>query len=609
MKPLAACLFIVFLAPSAPAAERGPVVIDTDIGTGIGDAFALGLALGSYELDVRGVTVVGAPTHDRAMMLCRFLTMTGRRHLSVAEGEAPQPERAITDQSKYHYHPDPIFGRTTRPVKQTAAEFLYQRVKGQPNKVIVIALGPLTNVARLLDKYEDAKKLVRRVVLLEDNVKLDEAAAKRVLASGVPVLVVSSKACKGLVLDEAGVKQVFSPGTPLTRQVEALYQMWDRKGPPLAEALAVAVSFEEKFVTLVEGTGAPSVRAVAAVKGKEFAKWYAGRMASLVAPAKRPVKFVDRGNMPSRVHVAEDYDNDIERFWWMSGKAETRNLPPGSKRACRAVLTHDFDDLLMVSRTMYKAVIFNPVPGPPMGKNTRLSFRYWLKGTDALRVQIYSLTNGYHRHLVVKGVPQGKWASATVDMTQARRPDGTGGPLGENERIDDIQFYVDADAELIIDDVVLYDAAAEGEKRPFPKRIIYAGGFATGTKGKHWLGDFEIVQDDGAFWKAARSVKDEKTGAHWIRLGLKGQRALGEKVRLTFRYRLSGADSMRVELVNTAEGKPVVAELKGAKKGQWASADLAFDAGGMRTANELRFLLPKGAEALIDDVVLYEPGE
>jgi len=24
---------------------------------------------------------------------------------------------------------------------------------------------------------------------------------------------------------------------------------------------------------------------------------------------------------------------------------------------------------------MYKAVIFNPVPGPPMGKNTRLTFR------------------------------------------------------------------------------------------------------------------------------------------------------------------------------------------------------------------------------------------
>ena len=102
-------------------------------------------------------------------------------------------------------------------------------------------------------------------------------------------------------------------------------------------------------------------------------------------------------------------------------------MPPGSKRACRGVLTNDFDDLQGDSKGMYTAVIFNPVPGPPMGKNTRLSFRYWLKGTDRLRVQIYSLTNGYHRHLTLTKLPQEKWQSLTVDMTKCRRPDGGGG--------------------------------------------------------------------------------------------------------------------------------------------------------------------------------------
>ena len=60
-------------------------------------------------------------------------------------------------------------------------------------------------------------------------------------------------------------------------------------------------------------------------------------------------------------------------------------------------------------------MIFNPVPGPPMGKNTRLSFRYWLKGSDTLRVQLYSLSNGYHRYLSIKNLPQGPWETATVD--------------------------------------------------------------------------------------------------------------------------------------------------------------------------------------------------
>ena len=94
----------------------------------------------------------------------------------------------------------------------------------------------------------------------------------------------------------------------------------------------------------------------------------------------------------------------------MSGKAETKNVPPGSSRACRGVLTQDFDDLQGDMKTMYTAVIFNPVPGPPMGKNPRLSFRYWLKGTDTLRVQIYSLTNGYHRYLIADGLAAGEVA-------------------------------------------------------------------------------------------------------------------------------------------------------------------------------------------------------
>ena len=53
-----------------------------------------------------------------------------------------------------------------------------------------------------------------------------------------------------------------------------------------------------------------------------------------------------------------------------------------------------------------------------------------------------------------------------------RRPDGSGGPLAEDERIDDIQFYIDPRAELLIDDIVLYEAAPDGEKRPFPARVL-----------------------------------------------------------------------------------------------------------------------------------------
>ncbi len=177
---------------------------------------------------------------------------------------------------------------------------------------------------------------------------------------------------------------------------------------------------------------------------------------------------VARGGLPARVHVFEDYETDIERRWWLAGKLETKNVPPGSTRACRGVLSRDFDDQHGSRGATYRAVIFNPVPGPPMGPNTRLSFRYRLQGTDRLRVQIYSLTNGYHRHLVLTGLPQGQWQEATVDMTAAAGPTAAAARLAADERIDDIQFYVDPAAELLIDDIVLYEAA-EAATAPFPQ--------------------------------------------------------------------------------------------------------------------------------------------
>lgn len=604
----------------AQPGSRTPILIDTDVGADIDDAFALGFAFGIHELDVRGITTVGDDAHKKAMLVCRFLTATGRRHTRVAVGAKPQPSRPITDLYKYYYHPDPLFDRTTKPVSQSAVDFLYGRLKQHP-KVTLVALGPLTNIARLLESHEDAATRIERLIVLESNMALDVPAAQRVVAARLPLLVVSTGACKDLYLDEAGVNRVFSPGTPLTRQVEAMYQMWDRRQPPLGETLAVAMCRDERFVVtekrpmivdeqgrLQESNEGAAIRLATSSKSDDFIKWYTRRMASLLPPHRRPSNLLTGGKMPNRVHVAEDFDNDIERFWWMSGKPETTLLPSGSRRACRGVLTHDFDDLLMVSRRMYSAVIFNPVPGPPMGKNTRLSFRYWLRDTDTIRVQLYSLTSGYHRHLVIKGLPQGEWQHATVDMTEARRPDGTGGPLAENERIDDIQFYVDPEGEIVIDDIVLYDAAEKDEQRPFPKRIMFSGIFDTGKQGQHWPGDFEVIADAGNFWKAARSVQNDKIGTPWLRIGLRGHRRLGEHTHVSFRYLLTGSSTMDVRLVDSKSSNSQSVVANGLENGRWSQTSIEFDTGKLSAIDEIHLLLPKDAKLTVDDLLLFEPG-
>ena len=376
----------------------------------------------------------------------------------------------------------------------------------------------------------------------------------------------------------------------------------------------LCLEVDDKGFTRI-GKGKTNARVATAIKRDDFLKWYVERVAAGKAvlpkePGNRS-EIISRTGMPNRVHCFEDYETDIEKRWWMSGKAETKNVPPGGgKRACRGVLTQDFDDLQGDMKTMYTAVIFNPVPGPPMGKDPRLSFRYWLKGTDTLRVQIYSLTKGYHRYLSLTGLPQEKWQAATVDMTKVRRPDGSGGPLSEDERIDDVQFYVDPRAELLIDDMVLYDAAVPEEKRPFPKRFLFTGWFDTGKQGKEWPGTFEIVDKQGYFWKAAKSVENKDSGEPWIRLHLRGERSGGATTELFFRYRLTGTDKMTVQLVKSTNNENRNVDLKNLKNGAWIETTVSFDSlkpGGDRV-DEVRFLLPKGAELLIDDVLLYEPG-
>ena len=461
----------------------------------------------------------------------------------------------------------------------------------------------------------------------EWNIKSDVAAAKAIFASGVPIVLAPLDVTAHLELKKEQRERIFSAHSMLTFQMQNLYELWDKETPILFDPVAVAIAFDEKFCKFEEmnigiddkgatvvGKGTSNARVAISIDGDSFTKWYVERIRAhgnetLPQSPKNLSKLIEQGGLPSKVHTFEDYDTDIETRWWMCGKLETKDVPPSGNRCCRAVLTQDFDDRQGNMKTMDRAVIFNPVPGPPMGKNTRLSFRYKLHGIDKLRVQLYSLTNGYHRYLSLEGLKQDEWLHGTVDMTQMRSPDGTGGALAENERIDDIQFYVDPRAELLIDDIVLYDAAVESEKRPFPRRFLYTGWFDTGKQGKEWPGDFEIVNHEKPRqWKYAKSVLDQN-GEPWLRLHLRGERKIETTVHLSFKYRLAGTDSIKIELANAKTKFAIAHEAQKLTKGEWADMTIIFTLPANATketaVDEIRFRLAKGAELHLDDVLLY----
>jgi inosine-uridine nucleoside N-ribohydrolase len=652
-RPFLAVIAALALAPAASAGPI-PVVIDTDIGADVDDAFALALAVASPELDLVGVTTVGRGgppdpfvqhvrkdrDEDRAWLVCRFLTQVGRTNVPVAPGADPQPKSEIDWQIQYRRHPAAIYNRTLKPTRESAVDLLARLAREKDGELVVVALGPLTNVARFIREQPDAARKVKRFVVMggsvavgydgapkaepEWNLKTDVAAAKAVFAAGLPLTVVPLDATATLRLEKRRRDALFAAHSMLTFQVQNLYELWGKDTPVLFDPATVWAVFDDRpfawkdLRLAVDDTGMTlardgkaTARVAVGVKGDELVRAIADRLrahgpAALPRPAGNPSKFVPAGGFPARVHAWEDYDTDIEKRWWMCGRAETKDVPPGGGRAQRAVLTQDFDDRQGDPKTMYRAVIFNPVPGPPMGERTRLRFKYKLTGSDTLRVQLYSLTNNYHRYLSVSGVEQGKWLDGCVDMTAMRRPDGAGGPLAKDERIDDIQFYTDPRAELLIDDVVLYEAAADGERRPFPRRVLFTRLFDTGQAGKHWPGTFVLVNHDRPrTWKAAKSVPGPD-GRPQLVVGIRGPRRLDPATELTFRYKFTGRGEVAVTL---ADGAKVAAAARfEPRAGEWAEATLRFAPGTGAQTDAIAFAPPAGSELVIDDVLLYTPG-
>jgi len=247
---------IVLLATSlgalAAEAAKIPIILDTDIGTDIDDAFALALIIKSPELELLGVTTVSGDTAARARIAAKMLWEAGGkwRQVPVVAGppETPQP----IDQGRW------AEGFVSPQIlKVSAVDFLRSKIHRYPGEITLICIGELTNVAALLKGDPLVAKKIKRIALMggsvargyapgskpepEWNIKSNPAAAQTVFTSGIPIIMAPLDVTAMLKLDAAGRERIFSQKTPLTDSLAALYHLWHQETPTLFDPMAVAL--------------------------------------------------------------------------------------------------------------------------------------------------------------------------------------------------------------------------------------------------------------------------------------------------------------------------------------------------------------------------------
>ena len=177
------------------------IIIDTD--PGIDDAMAIHQAFADTRLEVIGLTTIFGNVYvNQATRNALWLVEQGAYKCAVSEGAA-KPIIQKMNTPSFHVHGAQGFGNfiDINPIGKAdprpAHVFLSETIRANPNEIILCPIGPLSNIANLLEYDPDIVNHLKKVVIMggavyvrgnvtsfaEANFWNDPHAAEKVLAA------------------------------------------------------------------------------------------------------------------------------------------------------------------------------------------------------------------------------------------------------------------------------------------------------------------------------------------------------------------------------------------------------------------------------------------
>lgn len=297
------CL-LVMTAQNNILAKGQKVILDTDLGSDIDDAFALALLLSSPEFEILGITISHGQTQKRSKLACRFLYETRMDHIPVAVGRKTASivgnltsNEPILKQFSWAEN----FSKT-KPIETPAATFIANQLRLFPKKVILITIGPVSNLADVLQKDPEVLNLAKGIYSMfgsfykgydnkpipsaEWNVRADIPSAVKLTTSLLPITYAGLDITASVKLEKEGRQGLWKVNKPLTNSLHTLYQLWGKETPILYDVVPVGmVLWPELFVTqpakiritnegltIIEKNQPPNSKIGISINQKEFLK-------------------------------------------------------------------------------------------------------------------------------------------------------------------------------------------------------------------------------------------------------------------------------------------------------------------------------------------------
>lgn len=242
------------------------VILDTDIGTDVDDAWALALCLASDEIDLLGVTLVHADLDTRARIALKMLKLAGLADIPVYKGLS----KTLTPGDKWiwagHEGTETDFsdieGLNSR---DDAVGSILETVERYPGEVVLCPIGPLTNIAEAIRRSPETMRKVKRLAIMgttfrgegpesaspEHNAGVDPVATKIVIESGIPATVVGLNVTTQVMVRRNEIDRLrgSSFGDYLAAMTNQYFGLLGRDFTYMHDPLAIATLIDPAVVT------------------------------------------------------------------------------------------------------------------------------------------------------------------------------------------------------------------------------------------------------------------------------------------------------------------------------------------------------------------------